>query len=283
MSSLNKTPLVIAVTGGKGGVGKSNVALNLSLALQQANKKVVLLDADLGLANIDVLLGLSLKKNLSHVLSGQCQLNDVIVTSQEGLSIVPAGRGDTSMADLSELQLHGLIHEFSKLKRPMDYLVIDTATGLSKSVGCFAVASHEIIIVVCDEPTALTDAYASIKVLHQDYGINRFQVLVNRVHHDHEAQSLYYKLDQAVETFLTVATHYLGYIPQDDLLREAVQQQEPVVLAYPNSRCSCHFKQIANTVKAWHVPITMRGQLEFFLEDRMHQSKQHSQIGWQDE
>jgi len=263
-----QAPLVITVTGGKGGIGKSNIALNLSLALQQQSQ-VILMDGDLGLANINVLLGLDLKRNLSHVLQGECQLTDAMITITNGLQIIPASSGKKVMVDLNEMELGGIIHAFSQYTQPLDYLVIDTAAGIVKSVGCFAAASHEVIVVLCNEPAALTDTYALIKVFKQDYNISRYRVLVNMVDNDHEARKVFSKLTTVIERFLDVSIQYMGYVPYDELFRKSVQQQKPVLMHYSNSRVALKFKDLAKQMTNWRLQSSVSGGLEFFLERRL--------------
>ena len=175
----NKAIKVITVTGGKGGVGKSNVSLNLAVSLCQQGKKVLLLDADLGLANIDVMLGIRVSKNLSHVLSGECTLDDVMVEGPHGLKIVPATSGTQSMVELTPAQHAGLIRAFSELKTQIDILIVDTAAGIADMVLAFARAAQDVLIVVCDEPTSITDAYALMKILNNDYGVYKFKIVAN--------------------------------------------------------------------------------------------------------
>ena len=165
---------VIAVTGGKGGVGKTTVAVNLSLALAELGRRVVLLDGDLSLANIDVLLGLAPQYTLADLIDGHCELSDVLVPGPGGVRIVPAASGIPSMARLSPAQHAGLIQAFSEIGDSLDVLVIDTAAGIGDSVVSFVRAAQEVLLVVSDEPTSITDAYALIKLLNRDYGMNRF-------------------------------------------------------------------------------------------------------------
>ena len=162
---------VITVTGGKGGVGKSSVSLNLAVALCQMGKKVMLFDADLGLANIDVMLGLKVDKNLGHVLNGECELQDILQTGPHGLRIVPASSGLKQMVELTVEQHAGLIRAFSTLKEDIDYFIVDTAAGISDMVLSFCRAAQDVLMVVCNEPTSVADAYAQMKVLSRDYGV----------------------------------------------------------------------------------------------------------------
>lgn len=159
---------VIAVSGGKGGVGKTNVSLNTSIALAKQGKKVLVLDADLGLANVDVMLGLRVQKNISHVLSGECELDDIIIEGPCGIKIIPATSGTQSMVDLTPSEHAGLIRAFSDMQTDFDVLIVDTAAGISDMVLSFARAAQDVMLVVCDEPTSITDCYALMKLLSRD-------------------------------------------------------------------------------------------------------------------
>ncbi|TBU98401.1 flagellar synthesis regulator FleN [Stutzerimonas kirkiae] len=257
---------VIAVTGGKGGVGKTNVSVNLALALADLGRRVVLLDADLGLANVDVLLGLTTKRTLADVVSGDCDLRDVLIQGPGGIRIVPAASGTQSMVQLSSLQHAGLIQAFSEISDDLDVLIIDTAAGIGDAVISFVRAAQEVLLVVTDEPTSITDAYALIKLLNRDYGVNRFRVLANMAHSPQEGRNLFSKLTKVTERFLDVALQYVGAVPYDEATRKAVQKQRAVYEAYPRSKCALAFKSIAQKVDTWPLPSTPRGHLEFFVE-----------------
>lgn len=258
---------VLAVTGGKGGVGKTNVSVNISLALADVGRRVVLLDADFGLANVDVLLGLEPKRTLSEVMAGECDLRDVLLTGPGGIRIVPASSGTQDLVSMSPLQHAGLIQAFSELGDNLDVLVIDTAAGIGDSVTSFVRAAQEVIMVVCDEPTSITDAYALMKLLNQQYGMVRFRVLANMAHTPQEGRNLYNKLVNVAERFLEdVALQYLGAIPYDPMVRKAVQRQRPVYDAYPRCKASQAFRAVAQKVDAWPLASTPRGHLEFFVD-----------------
>ncbi len=257
---------VVAVTGGKGGVGKTNVAINLSVCLAQKGRRVALLDADLGLANVDVLLGLRPKQNLEDVLAGECSLMDIMLTGPGGIRIIPASSGTQRMTTLGPMEHAGLIHAFSDISDQIDVLVIDTAAGISDSVVSFVRASQEVMIVVCDEPSSITDAYALIKLMNRDYGVDRFRVVANMTRTNQEGRNLYNKLTQVTERFLDVTLQYVGNIPFDEAVRKAVQRQRPVVDMSPRSKASLAFKQLADKVDLWPLPSTPRGHLEFFVE-----------------
>lgn len=257
---------VIAVTGGKGGIGKTNVSVNLSMALAKLGRKVVLLDADLGLANVDVLLGIDTDKNLSDVLSGDCSLMDIMAEGPMGIKIVPASSGVRSMTSLSVQEHSAVIQAFSDIDDQLDVLIVDTAAGISESVTSFVHAAQEAIMVVCDEPTSIADAYALIKVLNRDHGIFKFNILANMVRSPKEAQQLFGKLTTVTDRFLNVALNYAGSIPYDEMLRKSVKKREPVLSAYPRASSSMAFKDLAKKVDSWPLPKSPKGHLEFFIE-----------------
>lgn len=269
---------VIAVTSGKGGVGKSNVAVNLAVTLAQSGERVMVMDADMGLANIDVLLGINSKMNLSHVINGECLLEDTIIDGPAGVKIVPASSGVAAMSDLTPAENAGIIRSFSELTVPVDTLIIDTAAGLSDSVVSYIRASREVIIVVCDEPASITDAYAMIKVLNRDYGMHRFHVLANQAHGIQQGRELYAKLARVSEKYLDVALNFLGTIPYDECLKKAVQKQKSVVETFPRSPSAMAFRQIAKKTQQWPVPKNMEGHLEFFIERLVNFSAQENHL-----
>jgi len=257
---------VIAVASGKGGVGKTNVSVNLSLALVGMGKEVLLLDADLGLANVDLLLGLRAEYNLSHVINGERTLEEVIIKGPEGLNIIPAASGTQMMSELSPAQHAGVIQAFSELSTPVDILMIDAAAGISDSVVSFTKASNEVIVVVCDEPTSLTDAYALMKVLNTDHGIQRFNILANSVRSPKEGLNLFAKLTRVTDHYLDVTLDYMGAVPYDEYLIKAVKKQHAVMQSYPQSPSSMAFRKLAKKLATWPVPDQASGHLEFFVE-----------------
>lgn len=257
---------VIAVTGGKGGVGKTNVSVNLAYSLAESGRRTLLMDADFGLANVDVLLGLKPKKNISDVLAGECGLKDVMLDVNKNFRIVPACSGTQEMTALSVNEHAELVYAFNEVADDIDVLVVDTAAGISDSVISFVRAAQEVLVVVCDEPTSITDAYALIKLLNRDYKMTRFRVLANMVTTDNEGRNMFNKLLTVTDRFLDVTLQYVGSIPYDENVRKAVKKQTPVLKSFPNTKSALAYKQLAAKVDAWPVQNVPRGHLEFFVE-----------------
>lgn len=257
---------VLAFASGKGGVGKTNISVNLAVALAKARKSVMLMDADLGLANVDVLLGIRPLYDLHHVINGEKTLAEIIIEGPYGLRIVPAASGIGKMADLSMQEHAGLIQAFSEIEDHIDYLIIDTAAGISESVISFCKACQEVVVVVCDEPASITDAYALIKVLNQEHNVSRFQVLCNRVKSSAQGKNLFSTLSRVSEKYIEVSLGYLGSVLEDPLLREAQKKQQPVITCFPGSASSVSISSLAEKVQSLPVIATNSGKLEFFIE-----------------
>ncbi|HEX5353496.1 MAG TPA: P-loop NTPase [Rhodanobacteraceae bacterium] len=269
-----RRPRVIAVTGGKGGVGKSCVAVNLGLSLAMAGHDTLLLDADLGLANVDVLLGLSPKCNIANLLAGECDLDDLVLTAARGLKVVPATSGKQRMAAMSRSEYAAVIRAFDDYPRPPEFLIVDTAAGISESVSMFSVAADDVLLVVCDEPASLTDAYALVKVLAHEYGVRRFKVVANMVHNAGHGRQLFEKLERVTSRFLDVNLQLCGAIPQDEYLRRAVRRQTGVADAWPGSPSGLAFKKLAMAADNWEKSPEAYGRIGFFAERRMSRGEQ---------
>jgi flagellar biosynthesis protein FlhG len=262
----SKPVRVIAVASGKGGVGKTNVSVNLGVSLSKMGHRVLLMDADMGLANVDIMLGLQTQYNLSHVLDGEKSLREVMVDAPGGLKVIPAASGVKRMAQLTPMENAGIINAFSELDGILDVLIIDTAAGIADSVVSFCRASQEVVVVVNDEPASMTDAYALIKVLSRDYKLTRFKLLANMVRSEKHGRILYDKFAQVCEQFLDVSIDYLGTVPFDHDLREAIQKQSPVTIAKPMSESAQAFRNIAQRIDQWPIPSDVTGYLQFFVE-----------------
>ncbi len=244
----------IAIAGGKGGVGKTTVSVNLGMSLAMMGREVILLDADMGLANIDVLLGLTPTRHIGHLLDGHCGIEDLLLAGPHGLKVVPAGSGTRRLAQLSNGEHAAVIRAFDDLVVPPDYLLVDTAAGLSDNVAMFAAAADDVVVVVCDEPASLTDAYAMLKVLSRDFGVRRFRMVANMVRNAGEARALHQKLARVSDRFLDVALEFMGMVPHDERLRQAIKRQSAVVDRWPESRSGQAFKQLAGAVDTWGEP-----------------------------
>ena len=257
---------VIAVTGGKGGVGKTCVAVNLAGALARAGRRVVLLDGDLGLANVDVFLGLSPRYTLAHVLSGERTLDEILLPTEQGFHVIPAASGAVRLANLDAAGHLGLVQAFSALAQRLDVLVVDTAAGITHGVTQFSQAAQQVLVVIRDEPASLTDAYALIKVLRKEHGVGRFRVAANMTRGPGAGAELFRRFERVTSRFLDVILDFVGEIPEDECVRHAVRSQRMVIDAYPTSPAARAFKKIAALADKWPVAQGPRGNLEFFVE-----------------
>ena len=224
------------------------------------------LDADLGLANCDVMLGLRVERNLSHVLSGECELDEILVEGPAGIKIVPATSGSQSMVELSPSEHAGLIRAFSELNTEFDILIVDTAAGISDMVLSFSRAAQDVVVVVCDEPTSITDAYALIKVLSREHGVYKFKIVANMVRSMREGDELFTKLTKVTNRFLDVALELVAVVPFDENVRKSVRKQKAIVEAFPSSPAALAIRKLANKAVGWPIPSQPGGHLEFFLE-----------------
>ena len=264
MPALLKPVRVMSVSSGKGGVGKSNVVINLSVAFDRLGLRTLIMDADLGLANIDVLLGLTPKYNMSHVLSGQKRLEEVLVDGPGGVKIMPASSGVQELTRLTDEQKLLFLEMLDELETDIDVLLIDTGAGISDTVLYFNLAAHERIIVVTPEPTSLTDAYALIKVLYSKHGERHFRILVNLAANESMGKSIFAKLSKVADHFLDgLSLDYLGTIPHDTSVTKSVMQQRPVLEAFPETQASKAFMRIAEIVRNDR-PNANQGSIQFF-------------------
>lgn len=250
---------VIAVTSGKGGVGKSNVSVNLAIRLAAAGKSVVLLDADLGLANADVLCNIDLPFNLSHVISGQRPLDDVMVRAPGGFRLIGGASGLARMADLSDADRRRIVDSLAVVEQQADFIVIDTGAGISPNVLSFTRAADDVLVVTTPEPTAITDAYAVVKVLSRDAGPElvrrRTSLLVNQAMSPEEAQLVYERIARVARQFLNVNVLNAGWLPDDEHVVLSVRRRVPFVLAYPRCPAAACVTQLAMRLSAG-VPAT---------------------------
>jgi flagellar biosynthesis protein FlhG len=269
MASVKHATRTIAVTGGKGGVGKTSMAVNLAAALAQKGERVLLLDGDLGLANIDVQLGLTPHYTLQHVLSGERELCEIVQCAAERLFVIPAASGVARMARLTPTEQAAIIQAFASLTDRFDTLIIDTAAGIGDSVLQFAAAAEQVLVVLCDEPASLTDAYGLIKVLNRECGVKRCQVLTNRTMDAADGDLLFRRLQRVTDRYLEVQLLHLGDVPDDPLLIKANRSQRTLLSAYPGAPASRALARLAAQIQRWPRCATSSGRIEFFFE-RLH-------------
>lgn len=266
-NSTEPQPRVICVTSGKGGVGKTNIVTNLGYALAKAGKKVLILDADLNLANVDILLGLTPRYNLHHVFMGEKTLQEVLVQGPEGLLILPASSGIMELADLTEQQRLYFLAEMSALAQKIDIMLIDTAAGINNNVIYFNLAARERIIILTPEPTSLTDAYALVKVLSSRHDVKKFRILVNLARSEKEALAVFRKLSIVADRFLdSLSLDYLGYIPYDSKLPTAVREQRLVSDIFPDAPSSKMFSKLAWNIFQEEPEMKADGNIKFFWQ-----------------
>lgn len=258
-----RIPKVIAVTSGKGGVGKTNVVANLAVALARLGKSVVILDADLGLGNVDVLFGIIPRYTIEHVLLGEKTLPEVMVEGPLGIKILPTSSGSEDLTHLSPEQKLVFLSELDRMEREVDVFLIDTAAGISSNVLYFNTVAQEILVIATADPTSVTDAYAIMKILSTRHGEKRFKLLVNMARSMRESKEVYRKLTLVSDQFLDIAIEYCGFIPQDDYLRMAVIEQRSVVDLYPRAKSSLRFLELAKEILEWPISTMPKGNVQF--------------------
>jgi len=268
----------IAVTSGKGGVGKTNIAVNLALALARAGHNTLLLDANLGMANIDELLGLQARVNLMDVLRGHCHLEEIVIEGPDGLLIVPAASGNRELSELGEVECGGLVHAFSELQGRIDSLVIDTSSGISGCVSSFCRASSQVLVVTNDEPTSIRDCVAQIRHLNKFNAIAHFHVLANMVVNASDGSELFKKILELLDDAQDIVISYAGFVPRDDYLRKAVCERRAVIDAFPRSGSAVAINNLARRVIRWRRPDSPHGQLEFFVERLFQQNNVEREV-----
>jgi len=229
---------IIAVTSGKGGVGKTNLSVNLSICLSKLGKKVTLIDTDLGLANVDLMLGMIPQYHLGHFFSGEQELADVVMEGPAGVKVIAGGSGLQELADISPWQLESCINSLNTLEEDNDFIILDTGAGISNKVIRFLLAAEELIVVTVPEPTSIADAYGVIKIITKENPKARIYVAVNMVRSEEEGEQVIKRLSMVAEKFLHYPLESLGCIFYDSNVPKAVKQQQPFYLTHPNSRAS---------------------------------------------
>jgi len=259
------TSRVIAITSGKGGVGKTILTANLAIALAKKGKKVLVLDADLGLANIDVVLGLNPKYNLQHLIYGEKSIDEIMVDGPEGIKILPASSGIQELTELSSEEVEKILSFIKDLDKKFDFLLIDTAAGITKNVINFSAAASEIIVILTPEPTSLTDGYAVIKVINKKTKRTKFNLLINMVKNEKEADEIFARMSLATNRFLHISPDYLGYILYDKDLILSIKQQIPVLELYPYALSSRCIKLLAEKLLNLDMEFKLQGNIRTFF------------------
>jgi flagellar biosynthesis protein FlhG len=273
MSTPLRTPQVIGVASGKGGVGKTTVAVNLAAALGQRGHRVLLLDADLGMANAQVALGVRSPLNISHLLSGEKTLQELLVPAAPGVQLVPGASGLRDMAALDMSQVATIIHAFDALQESVDYLVVDVAAGISPSVLTFMAACQRRIVVLQDQPAAIADAYGLIKVMTQDQDLEEIYLVANAVQGDAHGQQLAQFVNDVTLKFLGRTVKYLGCVGADDIVQQAQRKYRSVIDFAPSSRAASDLRRLAQALEKLPPLQEPGGQMQFFME-RMLQAQQ---------
>mgnify|MGYP005756612851 CR=1 FL=1 len=245
----NLNSRVITISSGKGGVGKSNFSVNLAIYLSSLNKRVLVIDADFGLANIEVLLGTRPQYTFYHMLKGEKNISEIIVDTKYGIKFISGGNGLKELSNVNSTEVKYFIEQFEYLDKIADIIIVDTGAGISPSVTNFIMASDENIIVTTPEPTSFTDAYTLIKVIkEQNKVINRINIVVNKADDKYEADRIFSKISHVCNKFLGITIENIGYIPSDIALIKAIKQQKPVILSFPDSEFSKAIKNIGNRI-----------------------------------
>ena len=262
---MNMKPLrVISVTSGKGGVGKTNVVANLAVMLQKAGHQVLVLDGDFGLANLNIILGLEAKHTIYDVLSGEKDINDVMLTGPHGLRVIPASSGIFRMTQLSMAEKTVLMERLEQLPVAFDTLLIDTGAGINSDVAYLNAAATEVVVVATPEPTSIADAYALMKVMSQDYRVKRFKLLVNMVDNPKEAMAVYNNLLNVSDRFLNIQIEYLGHVLDDRRVSQSVMARKVVCEAWPDSPATRCFELVAKTLRETPAKSELTGNVQFF-------------------
>jgi flagellar biosynthesis protein FlhG len=268
---IDETPTsVYAITSGKGGVGKTAVTANLAYHLAAMGKRVLILDADLGLANIDVVFGISPTYNLNHFFTGEQELQEIMVDAPLGIKILPAGSGIQNFTNLDSQQKMRLLDGLDALQNHFDYVLIDTEAGISENVTYFNTAAHEILIVTTPEPTAITDAYALMKLLSTQYHEKHFNLVVNQIVTEDDALDVYRKLTMVANRYLDISIDYLGSIPEDRQMVDSIRKQRVISELYPGSKITLAFRQLAGRICSEPTQASPKGNLQFFWKKLLH-------------
>lgn len=265
--NLMNTVRVISVTSGKGGVGKTVCVANLAVIMANQGYRVLVIDADLGLANIDLHFGLNPKFNLNHFFAGEKKLQEVLVQARNGIMVLPAGSGIQKYTHLDSIQKVHFMEEIDLLHDRFDVVLIDTEAGISENVTYFNLAAQLIIVVTTPEPTAISDAYALMKLLSTRFSEKRFKLIVNFVKSENEALDVYHKLTLVGNRFIDISIDFLGGIPQDKRFTDSVRKQKTLVELFPKIKPSLAFAEILENIEINPDKQAPKGSMQFFWKN----------------
>ncbi|MEK6554820.1 MAG: MinD/ParA family protein [Bdellovibrionota bacterium] len=265
-SVANVLTKTISITSGKGGVGKSTLVTNLSLALAQKNKKILILDGDLGLANVDIMFGVRSTGSVEQVLSGSRGIDEIIIDVAENISLIPGGSGIYGLQNTSLIQKKMLLDQISQLPTPYDYMLIDTASGIDDNVLYLNSAAHEVVVVLTPDPSSLADAYALIKVMNKKYQERKFSIVANLCNDEKEGLALFKRLSDVSQKFLNVSLDYKGFIPADADLRKATKSQQLILREMPNASSAQAIRKLAEKLSVFNGVSNLKGGMQFFWE-----------------
>lgn len=266
---------VLAVTSGKGGVGKTNLVANLALEMSRLGRRVLLIDTDLGLANVDIVLGLNPEATLAEVIRGEKRIEDVILSGPAGIRVLPAASGVAEIAHLSPEARVSLLSQVDALEGEFDVVLLDTGAGISENVLFFSSLAQEIIVVAVPEPTSIADAYALMKVLGARHAARRFRLVVNMVKSAEEGRGVYARLAEVAARFLDVSIDYLGHVLTDAAVHRAVSQRRPVCLAHPDAPASRAIHGLARKILMTRYADGAAGRQQLFWRRLMAQEELH--------
>jgi flagellar biosynthesis protein FlhG len=263
---------VIAVTSGKGGVGKTHISCNLAVLAARAGRRVLVLDADLGLANADIVLGVAPHYHLGHLLEASASLDDILAEGPEGVRILAASSGVQELTHLDDAQKLRLVTALDAIEDRFDLVVIDCGAGIGDNVLFFAGAAQEALLVITPEPTSLTDAYATVKVLSQQAGVEHFAVVVNSAPTGAHGREVFGRLTSVTDRFLTARLTFLGHVPRDENVQRALMAQRPVVELFPRSLYSRALQDISRDLLGRPSPPSLQGGLKFLWQRLQHEA-----------